>query len=311
MKILVIGGTGHTGRFLVPMLVERGDEVIVVSRGRSGPGDDDAWRKVEMITAQCASAPAPADKAWTALVEQTAAEVIIDIPSKAVADTYQAAKRSLKHYIACGSIWMYGPPRTIPTPEATQGPCLFEAYAARYAELLATLKQAGADGIAFTGIMPPNICGPGKIPLEGCGGRSADVHKAHMQGKPVKLPRGCNTVISPCDASDVARGYELIAANRDAAAGEIFNVGSEYGLTAPQFIAAYGRIYSTEIPINYVDVEEFYSSVMPELGANYHFREHMLPDTAKARSKLGYRPQFTPEQTMARGVEWMRREQLI
>ena len=33
MKILVIGGTGHMGSFLVPMLLEEGHEVYVGTRG--------------------------------------------------------------------------------------------------------------------------------------------------------------------------------------------------------------------------------------------------------------------------------------
>ena len=37
MKIIVIGGTGHIGTYLVPHLVEAGHEVINVSRGQRQP----------------------------------------------------------------------------------------------------------------------------------------------------------------------------------------------------------------------------------------------------------------------------------
>jgi uncharacterized protein YbjT (DUF2867 family) len=33
MRIAVIGGSGHIGTWLTPMLVEAGHEVVVVSRG--------------------------------------------------------------------------------------------------------------------------------------------------------------------------------------------------------------------------------------------------------------------------------------
>ena len=33
MKVLVIGGTGHVGNFLCPLLKERGHEVVIASRG--------------------------------------------------------------------------------------------------------------------------------------------------------------------------------------------------------------------------------------------------------------------------------------
>ncbi len=37
MKAIVIGGCGHIGSFLVPMLVKAGYEVTAVSRGKSKP----------------------------------------------------------------------------------------------------------------------------------------------------------------------------------------------------------------------------------------------------------------------------------
>jgi len=174
-----------------------------------------------------------------------------------------------------------------------------------------TLDAAARDGIAFTAIMPPNICGPGKIPLECGGGRDLEVHKAHRRGRPVRLPAGCNTLIGSCDAEDIARCFCLAAYDRDAAAGEIFNVGSAYALPTPQFVQAYSTIYRTEIPIEFVRSDEYYDRILPDAGANYHFREHMLPDISKTRARLVYEPRCTPEETMQRAVDWMRREKLI
>jgi len=36
-RIVVIGGSGHVGSYLVPALVERGHEVVNVSRGSAKP----------------------------------------------------------------------------------------------------------------------------------------------------------------------------------------------------------------------------------------------------------------------------------
>ena len=36
-RVVVIGATGHIGTYLVPRLVDRGHEVIAVSRGARGP----------------------------------------------------------------------------------------------------------------------------------------------------------------------------------------------------------------------------------------------------------------------------------
>ena len=309
MKTLVIGGTGHIGKFLTPMLVAQGAEVVVATRGTTPVPDAPAWGKAEVLTAEYARD----DAAWRSLVTEIGAEVVIDIIGRDVPGTYQAARAhgELRHFIACGSVWMFGPPKVAPTPPVTQGPCESKGYAERYRLLQETLGAAARDGVAFTAIMPPNICGPGKIPLDCSGGRDLEVHKAHRQGLPVRLPSGCNTLIGPCDAEDIARCFCLATDNRDAATGEIFNVGSAYALTAPQFVRTYGQIYQSEIPIEFVAPDEYYNSILPDAGANYHFREHMLPDISKTRARLDYEPQYTSEETMQRAVDWMRREKLI
>jgi uncharacterized protein YbjT (DUF2867 family) len=48
MKVVVIGGTGHIGTYLVPRLVQEGHEVVSLSRGRRKPyRDPGIWRRVE------------------------------------------------------------------------------------------------------------------------------------------------------------------------------------------------------------------------------------------------------------------------
>lgn len=307
MKICIIGGTGHIGKFLVPFLVEDGHEVTVVSAGRTAVPKDSPWQHVGFRKGNYIRG----DMVWSGLIQEISAEVLIDILGKDLPGTYKAARSVCCHLIACGSIWMLGPPTVVATPEITQGPCQSEGYARRYKEILSTKDLARRDGIAFTAILPPNICGPGKVPLEGRGGRDIAVHKAHMRGEPVYLPEGCNTLIGPCDASDVAQGFRLAVSNRDAAADEIFNVGSAYALTAKRFIEVYGEIYKTSIPIESVTEDEFLTQILPDRGAHGHFLQHMAPDLSKIRAKLGYEPKYTPEASMERAVSWMRKEKFL
>ena len=307
MHILVIGGTGHIGSFLVPGLVREGQEVTVLTRGQRPVPKDPAFNRVKLVEA----AYKRGDEDWRKLIGSIGAEVVIDIVGADVPSTYGAAKPACKHYIATGSVWMLGSARRVPYPPEQQTPCPFDWYGMRWRELNGTRAKAKTDGVPFTAVLPPNICGPGKVPMDGKGGRDVEVHKSHMRGEPVQLPEGCNTLIAPCDASDVAQGHLKAALNRDAAAGEFFNVGAPFALTAPGFIEAYARIYETTIPIEYVPREKFYNEILPDTGANYHFQEHMAPDISKTRTKLGYEPEFTCEQTMARGVAWMREQKLI
>src|ERR687898_840 len=51
MRVVVIGGSGHVGTFLVPRLVEAGHEVVSISRGRREPYQSHpAWQSVEQLT---------------------------------------------------------------------------------------------------------------------------------------------------------------------------------------------------------------------------------------------------------------------
>ena len=49
-RIIIIGGSGHVGSYLVPALVTMGHEVINVSRGISTPyRAHSAWEQVENV----------------------------------------------------------------------------------------------------------------------------------------------------------------------------------------------------------------------------------------------------------------------
>lgn len=307
MKVCIIGGTGHIGKHLTPMFVREGDETIVITTGRTSVPQSGLWAKVQTVKQHYIRG----NQEWAERLRSLEAEVVVDILGTDLPMTYEAVKGVCRHLIACGSLWMFGEPKIVPTPEVTQEPCIFTGYAQRYQELFEVKEKAKRDGLAFTAIMPPNICGPGKIPLEAMGGRSLDVHKAHQQGNPVPLPEPGTTLIGPCDAEDVARGFFLAAKQTDQAADEVFNVGSSYALPAWRFVEIYAGIYGSTIPINWMSWQEYVEKVSPDPGANYHFKAHMCPDISKISAKLGYDPRYTPEVTMARAVNWMREERLV
>ncbi|MGD9495911.1 MAG: NAD-dependent epimerase/dehydratase family protein [Armatimonadota bacterium] len=299
MRVCVIGGTGHIGQHLTPMLVEAGHEVTVVSSGRTPVPQGGAWEAVARVQLTYGA------QGWTETIRELRPEVIIDILQGRSPELYAALRDVCAHFIVCGSLWMLGRPRVVPTPAVTQAPCLFEGYARRYEQMQATRERARADGIAFTAIMPPNICGPGKIPLDTKGGRSIEVHRALQRGEAVMLPEPASNLIGPCDAADVAQAFLRAVQNREQAADGIFNVGSAYALTMAEFVQTYAAIYGVSIPVELVSWERFVAEVAPELGANWHFQANMCPDIAPLRERLGYRPQYTPEQAMERAVRWM------
>ena len=304
MKILVIGGTGHVGSFLVPKLLSRGAEVYIGTRGRTPSKDENGARGAKFITVNAAD-----DESLRSLKAE-GFDVIIDFPGTAKR-VWDILSEDVGHIIACGSLWMFGRPAVLPTPEVKYERCFDDYYEKRFCDILQMQKQSGQGRAVFTAIMPTNICGPGKIPLDQYGGRDIELHKKMARGDKVYLPDGASNLVSPCDAEDIAELFALAAYNRERAAGEIFNAGSEYGFIMDEFIRVYSEIYGVEIPVQKVTWEKYTTEINPSKSAWWHFYSPMLPDISKAKRLLGYAPQHTPEGAMRRAVEWMRKENLL
>lgn len=304
MRIVVIGGTGHIGNFLTEMLVSDGYDVTVLSSGRSRIADESIAARVDLV--KMGYSESLADGSFAAMLRDKRADAVVDILQSDIHSVYaQCREAGVRQLVVCGSIWMFGRPKVVPTPPEPQTECPFDGYKTRYAQMREVIAQSVVDGFCANAVMPPNICGPGKIPLDGMGGRSLDVHCAHQRGERVVLPAPGNNLVGPCDAQDVAQGFYLSIKNPEAAAGEIFNVGSAYALTADEFINTLAGIYGKPIPVKLVSPEAYATDVSPDMGANFHFLEHMCPDISKTRTKLGFEPRYTPEQTMERAIQWM------
>lgn len=80
MRVVVIGGSGHIGTFLVPRLVRAGHEVVNISRGqRASYVDDAAWAQVQHVAADRSAEDA--DGTFPSRVADLTPDAVVDLIS--------------------------------------------------------------------------------------------------------------------------------------------------------------------------------------------------------------------------------------
>ena len=78
MRVVIIGGSGHVGTYLVPRLVQAGHEVLNLSRGQREPYQPHAaWRSVQQIAIDRAAEEKTGS--FGQRVQDLQADVVIDM----------------------------------------------------------------------------------------------------------------------------------------------------------------------------------------------------------------------------------------
>ena len=309
MRIVVIGGSGHVGSFLVPRLVRAGHEVINLARGARSPYvDDETWSEVEQISVDRASEDAAGT--FGQRVAELEAEVVVDMicftPDSATA-LVEALRGRSGHLIHCGTIWRYGASVKQPMREDDTSPPFGEygIQKAAIAELLATETRSG--GLVTTVLQPGHISGPGWAPIGPLGNLDPAVWYSLSAGQEIAVPGLGTELLHHVHADDVAQAFQLAVEHRDVAAGESFNVVAPSALTARGFLAIAAGWFGKTASIRSVSWAEFKSGTTAEFADSswQHLSRSQYASIEKARTLLGYDPTFEPEAAVLDGIRWL------
>src|SRR5260221_12361462 len=119
MRVIVIGGSGHIGTYLIPMLVERGHEVVNVSRGqRSHYEAHTAWDQVVQVQAD--RNVEDQDDTFARRILDLKPDVVIDLICFTEDSTRRIVEKlsgHIQHFLHCGTIWVYGHSTIVPASE--------------------------------------------------------------------------------------------------------------------------------------------------------------------------------------------------
>lgn len=295
-RIVVIGGSGHVGSYLIPALVERGHDVVNVSRGAAKPYRPHyAWNEITQV---CLDRSAEEKNGqFGKKIAELNADIVVDMIAFDLPSTQQIAAAlsgKIEHYLFCSSIWVYGGLTSIPSTE--QDPTTpIDPYGKGKAESEAWLMQeARVSGFPATCFRPGHIVGEGWNPITPQGNANPETFSLIARGEELVLPNLGLEMVHHVHAVDVAHWIICAIENRAASIGEVFNTVSAQAVTLKGFAEAVYRWFGKEPRISFKPFEEW----ILDLGDDAeNTRGHIIRSSChsieKSRVRLGYQPRYT------------------
>lgn len=309
MRVVVVGGTGHVGTYLVPRLVEAGHSVICVSRNQRDPYQPHgAWSEVELV--EIDREESELQGVFGQQIADMEADVVIDM----ICFTLESAKQiveglrgKVQHFLHCGTIWVHGPSVVVPvTEEQPRRP--FGEYGIQKAAVEAyLLREARLNGFPVTILHPGHIVGPGWAPLNPAGHFNAEVFARLARGETLALPNLGMETVHHVHADDVAQSFLQAMANRSAAVGENFHVVSPAAITLRGYAESMAAWFGEPAHLQYLPWEEWCKTVtQQEAQATWdHIAHSPNCSIAKAQRLLGYQPRYSSLQAVQESVTWL------
>lgn len=309
MRVVVIGGSGHIGTYLIPRLVEAGHEVINITRGQRQPyRPHAAWKHVrqEVIDRD------GEDQAGTfgQRIRDLKPDVVMDMicfTEASARHLAEALRGEIQHFIHCGTIWTHGHSTTVPAIE-DQPKKPFGEYGIQKAAIETyLLDQARRCGFPATLLHPGHIVGRGWIPLNPAGNFNPQVYETLARGEELALPNLGLETVHHVHADDVAQAFMQAMTHRSGAVGESFHVVSPAAITLRGYAEALFAWFGQEARLRFLPWDEWKQTV-PESDARAtwdHIAHSPNASIAKAERLLNYRPRYTSLQGVQDSLEWL------
>lgn len=313
MRVVVIGGSGHIGTFLVPRLVAAGHDVVVASRGRREPYvPHRAWKSVRVVEIDREAE----DRTGTfgSRIAALGADAVVDLicftPESAqhLVDALEPRRTLLLH---CGTMWVHGRPREASserreavTEDMPRNP--FGDYGIKKAGIERLLLDATRRGDARATVLHPgHLVGPGWNPLNPAGHFNPKVFTRIERGEVLVLPNEGMETVHHVHADDVAQAFELALARPDHAVGEAFHVVSPAPMRLRDYAEAMYAHFGQVPRLEFLPWEEWKHTVTEqEAAATWdHIAHSPYGSIAKARERLGYAPRYSSLEAVIEAID--------
>jgi nucleoside-diphosphate-sugar epimerase len=300
-RIVVVGGTGHIGTYLVPRLVRAGNEVIAVSRGAREPYvPAPEWRGVKRLAIDRIAEDAAGDfgQRIAALEADAVVDLLCFTPDSAQ-QLIEALRPRRPLLIHCGSIWVHGPAARVPVTESEPRTGYGEYGAGKVAIESLLHAETLAGGVPSVVLHPGHITGPWPS-ITPAGNHDLEVWRQLANGETLALPDHGLGILHHVHADDVAEAFER-ALTRPAAIGASFHVVSEQAMSLRGLAAGVAAWFGQEAAIELVSREEFEQRVGREHAQTTfaHVDRSIAASIDRAREVLGYEPRYSTLEALA------------
>lgn len=317
MRVVVTGGTGHIGSFLVPRLVRAGHEVTVISRGAAAPyTGTPEWEQVRMVKADREQEDARGTFARTVLDSRP--EAVIDLvcfTEDSARSLVEGLRGEIAHLVHCGSIWRCGPSRTLPITEehaerdAEPPTDEYGIQKAAIARLLAAETAGG--GLVTTSLHPGHIVGPGWEPIGPLGSLDPGVWRTIAAGEVLRIPGTGTEMMHHVHADDVAQAFEKALAHREAAAGQDMNIVAPNAFSVRGYAqVAAGWFGQDQARLETVGWEAFRAGTTEEFADHSwgHLHRSQVFSIRKAEELIDFRPAWRVEDAVLESLHRLQDE---
>lgn len=296
-RIVVIGGSGHVGTYLLPALIQLGHEVVNVSRGSASPyRQHAAWKAIEQVAIDRKAEEAKGS--FGVRIADLNPDIVVDMilfKLEGAQQLVEALRGKIEHYIFCSSIWVYGHATTVPSVETdpTNG---IDEYGIDKAKIERWLsQQARRNGFPATSFRPGHIVGQGWAPINPQANTNPDVFSQIARGGELALPNLGLEMVHHVHADDVAQWIICAIEHRAASIGEVFNTVSSHALTLRGYAEAIYRYFGQESRLSFAPFDQWKLG-LTESDAHTswgHIMRSSCVSIEKSRQRLGYNPRFT------------------
>lgn len=319
-RAVVLHGNGKIGGYLIPMLVEKGYEVVNISRSGkpSSYVQSPAWGDVRQVIMDRAEETLRGTFAPS--VAALKPDILIDIRSFTIDDVQPLAETlngKIEHMLVTGTDWVHGRSQFSNCTETQARNCEeFGPYG--YGKHLMSqylLEQHKKTGFPVTIFHPGHLTMKNHFITNPQGNQNTEIFARIKRGEEISLPNLGYETLHHVHTYDVASAYMAALETGAPSFGEEFHVVSPQAISMRFYAEEVYRWFGHEPNIRYVPFDQWMLEERNEVHAK-RTEDHVLHSLScsieKARQILHWEPKYTSLQALHEVIMgWLNEEGMI